>query len=289
MGTAINIILKYLFTAGFVFVLCSCTTISADWQEAERQGTIAAYEKYVQDYSHIEESALAKSRLENLRAEEAWKKAVAKNTVSGYQEFLHKYHNSRYAAKVQQKLKPWREKREWKSAKDKNTIEAFEMFLLMYPDSKFARVAVKNIIKDAKYYYKKIKRLPQHIPLTPAYMNIKKCNKAKNNSWYDPALNIALQKVSMNCGKGNSSQLINMGPSKILLIDTSFYSVITNSRKKSILKSGAKPISISKSMSKLHARPAAYIKKKGKVLIISQYKIYLFFNGAWHINKSRGH
>jgi hypothetical protein len=88
---------------GILLALIGCATAGSDWQQANRQDTVGAYEQFLQKHPNAEQANQARLRLKQLQSEAAWKGAESANTVAAYNAFLAQYPNSTHAVDATQR------------------------------------------------------------------------------------------------------------------------------------------------------------------------------------------
>ena len=69
MNTQITLAVKFMLTILILIALFGCATTKRDWQEANRLGTIEAYEKFLQNHPDAGEANNARRILTELRAD----------------------------------------------------------------------------------------------------------------------------------------------------------------------------------------------------------------------------
>lgn len=129
-------IIKILLIVGVALSIFGCATTKRDWKEANRQGTIMAYEQFLQSHPDAKQASFAKRRLGKLRAEEDWKKAETMNTIGGYKDFLDKHPQSKQARQASAHLEQLESERDWEQAKSSGTIASYDGFIQKHPRSK---------------------------------------------------------------------------------------------------------------------------------------------------------
>jgi len=132
MTTQIDITLRCLFIIAITLALGACATTKREWVEAQQQGTIAAYEQFLDKYPNAEESRFARYELAKLRAHKDWSSRKSSDTISFYKEFIAKYPGSEEAISARKRVMQLRADQAWQSAQKVNTAEAFEQFLEDY-------------------------------------------------------------------------------------------------------------------------------------------------------------
>ncbi len=87
-----------------VATAAGCSRQEADWRDAERAGTAAAYEAYLAQYPAGPHAALARARVEALREEQDWARAERLRTPEAWQRYLSERPDGRHAAEAQELL-----------------------------------------------------------------------------------------------------------------------------------------------------------------------------------------
>lgn len=141
----INAMTKSISTLFIAFMLCGCASTNRDWQEANRSGTIEAYEKFLQAHSKTDQANEAQGRIQELRADQDWVKTQSTNTIPAYQAFLAQYPNAKQADKAKMALKALESKADWTRAQSLGTIKAYSEFLQKHPRSKEAVNAKQSL------------------------------------------------------------------------------------------------------------------------------------------------
>jgi len=145
MNKKMKCVMRYLLTSVVVLALCGCATTTRDWEEANRQGTIEAYEQFLKVHPDADQTNQAKRRLEELRIAEDWDIAKSTNTIDAYRVFLSQQPVSKYAKMARAKLDQLVSENDWKHAKSMGTIASYEEFLQKHPKSGQAPNAEQSI------------------------------------------------------------------------------------------------------------------------------------------------
>lgn len=133
-----------------VLTLMGCATTKKDWHEANQQGTIEAYHRFLVKHPKAEQAGEANRLIGELMKKKVWDDTVAANSVSGYEKFLKSNPNSKYAANAGRRLDELR----FAQAKAKDTkgdydaYNAYEAYLKQHPDGSgagFARSRQREI------------------------------------------------------------------------------------------------------------------------------------------------
>lgn len=148
--------IKCMLTIGILFALSGCATTKRDWHDANRQGTIEAYDRFLQKHPDAKQAHLARQRLLQLHAANEWSKAEYINTIDGYKEFLDKYPRSKQAKRAKLLLEKLQATKNWKIAKSIGTIASYKKFLNEHPNSDFifeARNELEQLISDRDWKF----------------------------------------------------------------------------------------------------------------------------------------
>jgi hypothetical protein len=134
-----------VITAG---ALTACSNPTADWQKANQQNSVAAYQQFIQQHPNDSRVAQARNRINALQDEQAWTTAQNTNTLDGYQQYLQAEPNGMHAADAQDKVNSLQSDAAWSSAQSTNTAAAYQDFLQKYPNSPHAsdaQAALKQV------------------------------------------------------------------------------------------------------------------------------------------------
>jgi outer membrane protein assembly factor BamD (BamD/ComL family) len=124
-----------VITAG---ALAACSNPTADWQKANTQNTVAAYQQFIQQHPNDARVAQARNRINALNDEAAWNTAQNANTADAYQQYLQQEPNGMHAADAQDKINGLQEAAAWQNAQSTKTAAAYQEFLQKYPNSPHA-------------------------------------------------------------------------------------------------------------------------------------------------------
>lgn len=103
--------LEYLLISFVALVLSGCATTKRDWQEANRQGTVLAYEQFLKNHPNTEEANEARRLLRELEADREntdWSKAETANTIGDYEKFLIKHSKSKHTKRANEAIESLR-------------------------------------------------------------------------------------------------------------------------------------------------------------------------------------
>lgn len=132
-------------------VLVACSSPNADWQKASSQGTVAAYQTFIQEHPNDPRAQQARNRISALKDEKAWAGAKSANTLSGYQDYLQQFPQGMHAAEAQDTVNSMQESADWQSAQSAGTAQALQDFLQKYPNAPQAQQAMHQLDKLTGY------------------------------------------------------------------------------------------------------------------------------------------
>jgi SPOR domain len=141
-----SLLVLCVVTAG---LLAACANPNADWQKANQQNSIAAYQQFIQQHPNDARVAQARDRINALQDEQAWTTAQSTNTLDGYQQYLQAEPNGMHAADAQDKVNSLQSDAAWSSAQSTNTAAGYQDFLQKYPNSPHAadaQAALKQLL-----------------------------------------------------------------------------------------------------------------------------------------------
>jgi len=127
-----SLLVLCVITAG---ALAACSNPTADWQKANQQNTVAAYQQFIQQHPNDERVSQAHNRINALQDEAAWSTAQSTNTLDGYQQYLQQEPNGMHAADAQDKVNGLQADAAWQTAQSTNTAAGYQDFLQKYPNS----------------------------------------------------------------------------------------------------------------------------------------------------------
>ena len=125
--------------------LVGCDRQGADWEEAQQEDTVAAYETFVERYPESPEADQARSRIETLRAEQAWTDARQRNTAEAYREFIEAHPDAAAADEARDRLDTLEREAAWQSLADSEDVAELRAFAADHPDSDEAELAQARI------------------------------------------------------------------------------------------------------------------------------------------------
>jgi outer membrane protein assembly factor BamD (BamD/ComL family) len=124
-----------LITAG---ALVACSSPNADWQKANQQNTVAAYQQFIQQHPSDARVEQARNRINALNDEQSWDTAKNANTADAYQQYLQQNPNGMHAADAQDKVNALQQDAAWQTAQSTNTAAGYQDFLQKFPNSPHA-------------------------------------------------------------------------------------------------------------------------------------------------------
>ena len=137
-------------TAG---TLVACSSAESDWNQANSQGTIAAYQEFLNKYPNNPHDAAAQQRIQSLQDDQAWMTAQSGNTLQSYQQYLTAYPMGNHAKDAQDQVTNLQRAADWQQAKSTGTEAALQGFLQKYPtgteaDQAKAQLATLDYVVD---------------------------------------------------------------------------------------------------------------------------------------------
>lgn len=134
-------VLVCVLSIALTLALSGCATTKRDWQDANRLGTVEAYEQFLQKHPHAEQANDARRLLPELRADRDWSKAEATNTIGAYEKFLSMHPQSRHERQANAALEALR----FGQAKASDSIVDYETYLKHHPDASRAEDAQRRL------------------------------------------------------------------------------------------------------------------------------------------------
>jgi len=117
-------------TAG---ALVACSSSESDWNQANTQGTVAAYQAFLSKHPNDPHDAAAQQRIQTLQDDQAWMTAQSANTLQSYQQYLASEPMGAHAQDAQTRITDLQRAADWQQAKSTNTEAALQAFLQKYP------------------------------------------------------------------------------------------------------------------------------------------------------------
>lgn len=133
-------VLRCVLSIALALALSACATTKRDWQDANRLGTVEAYEQFLQKHPNAEQANDAQLRLRTLR----YADARQRKTVAAFKTFLARYSGSGGADVDTLRAElPAIQAIEiaWETARQNNTINSYKDYLAQYPEGDHAEQA----------------------------------------------------------------------------------------------------------------------------------------------------
>lgn len=111
------------------------------WAACQAEGTLMAYQLFLQNYPDGKNAVEAKAELNFLKEEEAWTTAQAKNTITAYTYYDQQFPNGRYARQSLMAIADLEDEQCWAEACRRNNITAYKEYLLEHPDGDYVAQA----------------------------------------------------------------------------------------------------------------------------------------------------
>jgi hypothetical protein len=143
-----SLVVLCIITAG---ALAACSNPNADWQKANQQNTVAAYQQFIQQHPSDARVQQARNRVDALKDEQAWTTAKSANTLDAYQQYLQQEPNGMHASDAQDKVTALQADAAWQDAQSTNTAAAYQDFLQKYPNASQASQAQDALKKLTGY------------------------------------------------------------------------------------------------------------------------------------------
>jgi hypothetical protein len=113
--------------------LAACSSSEADWNQANTQGTVAAYQAFLNKHPNDQHDAAARQRIQTLQDDDAWKSAQTTNTVESYQQYITAQPNGAHVQDAHDRITGFERASAWQTAKATGTEAALQDFLQKYP------------------------------------------------------------------------------------------------------------------------------------------------------------
>jgi outer membrane protein assembly factor BamD (BamD/ComL family) len=113
--------------------LVGCSSAQSDWNTANTQGTVAAYQTFLTQHPNDPHDAQARQRIATIQDDQAWMAAQNANTVASYQQYLASQPMGSHAQEAQEKITGLQRAAAWQDAKAADTSTAIQDFLQKYP------------------------------------------------------------------------------------------------------------------------------------------------------------
>ncbi|HET7369222.1 MAG TPA: SPOR domain-containing protein [Gammaproteobacteria bacterium] len=149
---AYRIGLAGLFSAGLI--LSGCSSQQGDWQQAQQQNTVQAYQQYIQQYPQGDHVAAARQQIAHIQQQKEmqqaradWQRVQQANTPQAYQQFLQQHPDSQYAANAKQQIQQMQAAQDWMQVQQSNNPQALQVFIAQYPNSPQADQARQELAR----------------------------------------------------------------------------------------------------------------------------------------------
>ncbi len=113
--------------------LLGCSSSQADWNQANSQGTVAAYQAFLSQHPDDPNDAAARQRIQTLQDEQAWTTAQGANTLAAYQQYLSSEPSGTHAQDAHDRITGLQRAAAFQDAKNAGTSGALQDFLSKYP------------------------------------------------------------------------------------------------------------------------------------------------------------
>ncbi|MEZ4990878.1 MAG: DnaJ C-terminal domain-containing protein [Saprospiraceae bacterium] len=117
-----------------------------DWATCQKEGTLAAFQIFVEKYPYGQFTNDAHKQLLILEEEEAWMTAKAAHTIGAYDQYCENYPQGRYFRNAIDEISSLEEEEAWQKAVKKNRLSVFREFINTFPDGEYRAKAEENII-----------------------------------------------------------------------------------------------------------------------------------------------
>jgi hypothetical protein len=134
--------------------LLACSSETEDWQKADAQNTIPAYQQFLKEHPNAAQSVQARDRIHALEDEQAWGQAQKTNTVEAYQQYLHDLPNGVHSEESRERITGLQRADAWKTAQADGTAPALEAFLRKYPKGPEADAAHAKLDEIKTHQYR---------------------------------------------------------------------------------------------------------------------------------------
>lgn len=113
--------------------LLGCSSSQADWNQANTQGTVAAYQDFLNKHPNDPHDADARQHIQTLQDNQAWMAAQSANTLQAYQQYLSSEPNGAHVQDAQNQITGLQRAAAFQDAKNAGTSTALQDFLSKYP------------------------------------------------------------------------------------------------------------------------------------------------------------
>ncbi len=94
-------IVAWIIAAG---VLAACSRQESGWRSAAAEDSVAAYERYLEDFPAGAHASVARARVDELMEQEAWSRANRLQTPEAWQRYLGEWPDGRHAPAARRQL-----------------------------------------------------------------------------------------------------------------------------------------------------------------------------------------
>lgn len=94
-------IVAWIIAAG---VLVACSRQESGWRNAAAEDSVAAYERYLEDFPAGPHASVARTRVAELLEQEAWSRAGRLQTPEAWQRYLGEWPDGRHAPEARRRL-----------------------------------------------------------------------------------------------------------------------------------------------------------------------------------------
>ena len=126
-------------------VVVGCDRQGAQWEAAQEEDTISAYESFIERYPETPRAEEARERIDALRMEQAWSEARQRDTIEAYNEFLEAHPDAAVADQARARMEALERAAAWQGLADSEDIEALQAFVEEYSGTAEADLARERI------------------------------------------------------------------------------------------------------------------------------------------------
>ena len=127
------------------------------WNKAEKRNTIQEYENFLKDFPNGNFSAVAQTKITEIKDEYVWHETLRENTLTAYKEYLKQFPEALHREEAEQRAKTIGIEEEWIIAQQQNTIQGYQDYIKEYPNSKYLKQAKQKIaLVEEKQYWETI-------------------------------------------------------------------------------------------------------------------------------------
>jgi len=144
---------KRILCLMLVLTLAACDRQGAQWEEAQQEDTIAAYEAFVERYPDSPNAEQARRRIETLRAEQAWATAQQRDTIEAYRDFIEDHPDAADAEDARARLESLEREAAWQELAESDDISALRAFADDHggsPEAELARARARDLQAQAE-------------------------------------------------------------------------------------------------------------------------------------------